>query len=119
MNKPTLILALLAALTITGCTGLGGGSSDSDSVSSANSLSDGGRGGSTVSDSEIASAVKEALSQDPELAKAGISVSVDHGVVSLSGSVPNVQAYLRAGSAARNVTGVRPPVNVSNLRYSL
>ena len=38
-------------------------------------------------------------------------------MVSLSGSTPNVQAYLRAGSVARNVSGVRPPVNVSNLQY--
>ncbi len=115
-SRQFLIPVLLAALTAAGCAGLGGGSDDSGTTSVA-SLREGGRGGPTVSDSEISSSIKDAFKQDPELAAANITVTVEKGVVSLSGSTPNVQAYLRAGSVARNVSGVRPPVNVSNLQY--
>ena len=120
MNKFQLTLAFLAALTTAGCAGLGlgGGSTDSDGAS-ATSRSDSARGGPQVSDSEITSTIKEAFKQDPELATANITVTVEKGVVTLSGNAPNVQAYLRAGSLARNVPGVRPPVNVSNLQYPL
>lgn len=120
MNKSSLTLAFLAALALTGCAGLGGGSSsDSDSggVTSTASLSDDGRSGPKVSDSDITATIKDAFKQDPELAAANITVTVEKGAVSLSGNVPNVQAYLRAGSLARNTPGVRPPVNVSNLQY--
>ncbi|MFO1423353.1 MAG: BON domain-containing protein [Candidatus Competibacteraceae bacterium] len=108
-----LIPALLAALATTGCVSLGGGSGGDDTTTSGASL----RGGPTVSDSEITASIKDAFKQDPELASANITVTVDKGVVSLSGNTPNVQAYLHAGSLARNVPGVRPPVNVSNLQY--
>ncbi|MDG4552103.1 MAG: BON domain-containing protein [Candidatus Contendobacter sp.] len=107
-----LIPVLLAALATTGCASLGGGSGGDNATSAAS-----GRGGPTVSDSEITAGVKDAFKQDPELATASITVTVEKGVVSLSGNTPNVQAYLRAGSLARNVPGVRPPVNVSNLQY--
>ncbi|MDG4598123.1 MAG: BON domain-containing protein [Candidatus Contendobacter sp.] len=108
-----LIPALLAALVATGCVSLGGGSGGDDNTTSAVS----GRGGPKVSDSEITAGIKDAFKQDPELAAANIAITVDKGVVSLSGNTPNVQAYNRAGSLARNVPGVRPPVNVSNLQY--
>lgn len=116
--RKLLIPTLLATLAATGCVSLGGGPA-SDSDTTGTSLSDRGRGGPTVSDSEITSSIQAAFKQDPELATANITVTVDKGMVSLSGNAPNVQAYLRAGSLARNVPGVRPPVNVSNLRYPL
>jgi osmotically-inducible protein OsmY len=115
--RKLLIPVLLAALATAGCAGLGGGSSDESETASAASLSGGGRGGPKVSDSEITSSIQAAFKQDSELAAANIAVTVEKGVVSLSGSAPNVQAYLRAGSIARNAPGVRPPVNVSNLQY--
>jgi osmotically-inducible protein OsmY len=115
--RKLLIPVLLAALATAGCAGLGGGSSDESETASAASLSGGGRGSPKVSDSEITSNIQAAFKQDPELAAANITVSVEKGVVSLSGNTPNVQAYLRAGSIARNVPGVRPPVNVANLQY--
>jgi osmotically-inducible protein OsmY len=120
MNKFQLTLAFLAALATAGCAslGLGSGSTDSDGTSTA-SRGDGARGGPQVSDSEIIAAVKAAFKQDAQLATTDITVTADKGVVTLSGNVPNVQTYLRAGSLARNVPGVRPPVNVSNLRYPL
>ena len=112
-----LIPVLLAALVATGCASLGGGSSDDGGTASAAGLRDSGRSGPKVSDSEISASIKEAFKQDPELAAANITVTVDSGRVTLSGNTPNVQAYNRAGSLARNAPGVRPPVNVSNLQY--
>jgi osmotically-inducible protein OsmY len=119
MNKFHLTLALLAALTTAGCAGmgLGGGSADSDSGTSAASLGDSGRGGPKVSDSEITSTIKDAFKQDPELAAANITVNSDKGIVTLSGNVPNAQTYNRAISLARSVPGVRPPVKASNLKF--
>lgn len=117
MNKLTLTLTLLAVLTTAGCAGLGGGSSDSDGVSSTASLSDGGRGGPKVGDSEIVSSIKAAFKQDDQLASASINVTANNGVVTLSGSVPSPQAYNRAISLARSAPGVRPPVNAANLKF--
>ena len=117
-SRQLLIPVLLAALAATaGCVSLGSGSSDDSGTASAASLRDGGRSGPKVSDSEISASIKEAFKQDPELAAANITVTVDSGRVTLSGNTPNVQAYLRAGSLARNAPGVRPPVNVSSLHY--
>lgn len=118
MNTRTLLIpVLLAALATAGCAGLGGGSSDSDSGSSAARSSDGGRSGSRVSDSEITSSIKDAFKQDPQLAAASISVAVDQGVVTLSGNVPSALVYNRAISVARSAPGVRPPVNAANLKF--
>jgi hyperosmotically inducible protein len=114
MNKLPLTLAFLAALTTAGCAGMGGGSSD-DNSSSATSLSDSGRPGPKISDSEMVSAIKDAFKQDEQLANAGINVTANQGVVTLSGSVPSAQAYNRAISLARSVTG-RPPV-AANLKF--
>ena len=116
-----LIPTILTALAATGCAGLnlGGGSSGDSDAASTSSLGGAGRGGPTVSDAEITSGIQAAFKQDPELAAANITITVNKGVVTLSGNTPNVQAYLRAGSLARNAPGVRPPVNVSNLRYPL
>lgn len=111
--RKLLIPAFLATLALSGCAGLMGSGGDSDAASSGSAR----RGGPTVSDSEITSTIQAAFKQDSELAAANITVTVEKSVVSLSGNVPNVQAYLRAGSIARNVPGVRPPVNVSNLQY--
>ena len=115
-SRQFLIPVLLAALTAAGCAGLGGGSDDSGTTSVA-SLREGGRGGPTVSDSEISSSIKDAFKQDPELAAANISVNSENGVVTLSGNVPNAQTYNRAISLARGMPGVRPPVRASNLKF--
>jgi hyperosmotically inducible protein len=115
MNKLPLTLALLAALTTAGCVGMGGGSSSDDRVAGTASLSDSGRPGPKISDSEIVSMIKDAFRQDEQLANAGINVTANQGVVTLSGSVPSAQAYNRAISLARSVTG-RPPV-AANLKF--
>ena len=111
---PAVLTAALA-VAVAGCANpFSSGASDSSPAASSASA----QRGPTVSDADIKASTLETFKQDPELAAAAISVSVDQGVVSLSGTVPNVQAYLRAGSLARNVPGVRPPVNVSNLQYA-
>jgi osmotically-inducible protein OsmY len=122
MNPRNLIIpVLLVALATTGCVSLGGGgsSSDSDSGTATASLSDDGRGASKVSDSDIASAIKDAFKQDPQLAAASITVTVEKGVVTLSGNAPNAQTYNRAISVARSAPGVRPPVIATNLKFPL
>lgn len=72
---------------------------------------------STPSDSALAQAVQNALAQDAMLGSAPIRVSVANGQVTLVGEVANARAYIRAQSVARQVDGVRPPVNVVNLTY--
>lgn len=110
-----LIPALGLTLAISGCAGLGGGSSSSSDSETASPSS--GRGGPTVSDSEIMTAIQQAFKQDPELATASITVKVEKGIVTLSGNAPNAQSYNRAISLARNAPGVRPPVIASSLRF--
>ena len=116
-TRPLVIPMLLAALTTAGCVSLGGGSSDSDSGSTAARSGDGGRAGPQVSDSDIISTIKDAFKQDPQLAAAGINVSANQGVVTLSGTVPSALVYNRAISVARSAPGVRPPVNAANLKF--
>jgi hyperosmotically inducible protein len=118
MNNHTLLIpVLLAALATAGCVSLGGGSSDSDSGSSAARSSDGSRSGPKVDDSEIAASIKTAFKQDPQLAAASINVAVEQGIVTLSGNVPGALVYNRAISVARSAPGVRPPVNAANLKF--
>ena len=108
MNKFPLILAFLAALTLTACAGLGGGSSgdDGSGVSSGTSLSDGARSGPQVSDSEITSSIKDAFKQDELLASASVTVTSNQGIVSMSGRL-TARAANRAMSLARAAPGVR------------
>lgn len=115
MNKLPLTLAFLAALTTTGCVSMGGGNSSDDSATNTASLSDSGRSGPKISDSDIVSAIQNAYKQDEQLASANINVTANQGVVTLSGSVPSAQAYNRAISLARSVTS-RPPV-ATNLKF--
>jgi hyperosmotically inducible protein len=96
-------LLLVFLVSITGCETTGSpGSSDIDS---------------RPADPAIESAVKTALQQDGLLASANIQVNADEGVVTLSGTVPNATAYLRALRIARDVDGVRPPVKAIDLTY--
>ncbi|MBK8752144.1 MAG: BON domain-containing protein [Candidatus Competibacteraceae bacterium] len=51
---------------------------------------------------------KDAFKQDPQLATASITVTVEKGVVTLSGNAPNAQTYNRAISVARSAPGSTP-----------
>lgn len=105
MHKLSLILAFLAALTLTACAGLGGGSSNDTSTSASTSLSDNARRGPKVSDSEITASIKDAFKQDDLLSNASITVTSDQGVVSMSGRL-TARAANRAMSLARAAPGV-------------
>jgi len=107
MNRLTFVFALLAALSMTGCATLGGGSSGDDSATSASASPSGsGRSASQVSDSEITSTIQSAFSRDDLLSKSNISVNSNQGVVSLSGRL-SARAANRAVSVARAAPGVR------------
>lgn len=118
MHHCYLSLALLAALTVTGCSSLGLGSSSAsdDGGSGITSLFD-GKSKTTVNDSEIVASIKSAFKQEADLAGSNINVSSENGIVTLSGNVPNAQTYNRAISLARSAAGVRPPVRASNLNF--
>ncbi|HPE71116.1 MAG TPA: BON domain-containing protein [Candidatus Competibacter sp.] len=105
MHKLSLIIAFLAALTLTACAGLGGGSSSDTSTSASTSLSDNARRGPKVSDSEITASIKDAFKQDDLLSNASITVTSDQGVVSMSGRL-TARAANRAMSLARAAPGV-------------
>ena len=97
-------LCVMGACTTTGSqTGLGTNSFASD--------------GERPDDNTIKSAVQAALRQDALLAAANIQVDADQGIVTLSGTVPNATAYLKALRIARDIEGVRPPVKAIELKY--
>ena len=108
MLKMNLTFVLLAVFVTTGCVGgLGGGSSSSDSgVTSVASLTDGGRAGPRVSDSEITRSIQNAFKEDDLLANANITVSSEQGIVSMSGRL-TARAANRAMSLARSAPGVQ------------
>jgi osmotically-inducible protein OsmY len=74
-------------------------------------------GESAADDRAIEAAVANAFDEDELLASAAIQIEAEQGVVTLSGTVRNAKAYLRALSIARDVQGVRPPVKAIDLTY--
>ena len=64
-----------------------------------------------LSDPNILGAVEDELIMDPAVVLNNIDVSVNEGVVSLTGSVDNILARERAGRVAETVKGVRSVVN--------
>lgn len=103
-----VLIVIVLGLLLNGCAVPGGNRADSGA---------GGIQEDAPSDSELASAVETALQQDEKLSAAEIGVTVDQGVVTLSGSVPNAPAFNRAISVARRVTGVKYVIAPS-LRYT-
>lgn len=59
-----------------------------------------------VSDPEIEAAIEDALLYDPRVSSFDVTVSVNNGVVNLSGSVDNLKAKLAAAQDAMNTYGV-------------
>jgi osmotically-inducible protein OsmY len=108
MLKINLIFVFLAVFATAGCVGgLGGGSASSDTgVTSVASLSDGGRVGPRVSDSEITRSIQSAFREDDLLANANITVNSEQGIVSMSGRL-TARAANRAMSLARSAPGVQ------------
>lgn len=65
----------------------------------------------TPGDDELQSTVEDVLRADPDLAAADIEVTVEHGTVHLSGSVPTFWERELARSVAVTLPGVRGLVN--------
>lgn len=69
-----------------------------------------------IPDSELARDVRRALSRTPNLHSTAIHVQARHGIVTLTGWVPQRAQVQRAGSVARSVRGVRQVNNRLNVR---
>jgi hyperosmotically inducible periplasmic protein len=60
--------------------------------------------------------VRRALRRVPQLDDSGIHIRASHGVVTLTGWVPESWQISRAGRVARSVLGVRSVINRLNVR---
>ena len=67
-------------------------------------------------DDEVTKAVRDRLAADEKLKAASIRVRADNGMVTLMGTVPNVQLKDRAADLARKVPGVRAVRNELQLK---
>ena len=67
-------------------------------------------------DSQLVRDVRRAFTRTTGLNSASIHVQARHGVVTLTGSVPQRSQIQRAGSAARSVRGVRSVSNRLTVR---
>ncbi|EEA04348.1 transport-associated protein [Burkholderia sp. H160] len=67
-------------------------------------------------DSELARDVRRALARTPNLHSTAIHVQARHGIVTLTGWVPQRAQVQRAGNVARSVRGVRHVNNRLNVR---
>jgi osmotically-inducible protein OsmY len=74
---------------------------------------------SSMSDSDISEAVKDALIEDPGVNAAMIDVETDNGVVTVSGTVNNILASDRATKVAETVKGVRAVMNTIDITAPL
>lgn len=65
---------------------------------------------------EIAAAVEEALEADPRVFSQKLKISVNNGVVTLSGSVGNLSAKAAAERTALHTVGVRRVINLLKIK---
>ncbi len=65
-----------------------------------------GKGPAQRTDDQIKSAIEDLLTEDPWLDASGIQVSVQHGIVSLTGTVASREAKRRAEALADRIWGV-------------
>ncbi|MBD3332909.1 BON domain-containing protein, partial [candidate division GN15 bacterium] len=68
------------------------------------------------SDEEVAGAIRDALFYDPRVASFDVEVSVNNGVVTLSGVVDNLKAKRAASQVASNTVGVWTVKNQMSVR---
>jgi osmotically-inducible protein OsmY len=73
-------------------------------------------GGPNLSNEEIVKAVKDAFFYDPRVRSFNPIVTVDDGVVTLSGRVRNLAAKRAAADTAMNTVGVRRVINLLRVR---
>ncbi len=67
-------------------------------------------------DSSVIRDVRRALRRVPDMDDSGIHIRASHGVVTLTGEVPESWQISRAGNAARSVLGVRTVTNRLTVR---
>ncbi len=70
-----------------------------------------GKGPAQRTDDQIKTAIEDILTEDPWLDATGIQVSVQQGIVQLSGMVPSRAAKRRAEELADTIRGVRDVQN--------
>ncbi len=70
-----------------------------------------GKGPAQRTDEQIKAVIEEVLTDDPWLDASGIQVSVQQGIVTLTGTVPSREAKRRAEALAERVGGVRDARN--------
>jgi osmotically-inducible protein OsmY len=70
-----------------------------------------GKGPARRTDLQITSALEDLLTEDPWLDASGMQVSVQQGIVTLSGTVPSRAAKRRAEELADTIRGVRDVQN--------
>lgn len=70
----------------------------------------------TRPDTSVVRDVRRALGRVPEMDDSEIHIRVSHGVVTLTGRVPETWQISRAGNAARSVLGVRSVRNRLEVR---
>ena len=67
-------------------------------------------------DTSVIRDVRRALRRVPDMDDSGIHIRASHGVVTLTGEVPESWQISRAGNAARSVLGVRGVTNRLTVR---
>ena len=70
-----------------------------------------GKGPAQRTDDQIKTAIEDLLTDDPWLDASGIQVSVQQGIVTLTGTVPSRAAKRRAEELADAIRGVRDVQN--------
>jgi len=102
MKQPKLLALLLSAAFVAGCAGMNDGASSAGSQETA---------GQVVDDAAITAKVKTALLADPEISGLKINVDTAEGAVRLKGEVKSVALFMKAGSIAEGVAGVKSVEN--------
>ncbi len=74
-----------------------------------------GKGPAQRTDEQIKSAIEDILTDDPLLDASGIQVSVQQGIVTLTGAVPSRSAKRRAEELTDAIRGVRDVQNTLSI----
>lgn len=103
------LLALLAAMLLSGCTALLIGGAAVTTIVIAN---DERSIGDFIDDSALFVKINNAMLTDANLSKAAyVNITINHGIVLLTGTAPSEYLKQRAGTIASSTEGVRQVVN--------
>ena len=115
MNSNRLFAAAVLVAAISFAMPLSGQAENTSVKGGAEEISEGAK--ADVKDSVITSKIKTALAVNPVTQSATINVETDHGIVNLTGNVPNVWVWEKAQDIVQNtqhVMGVRNNLRVEN-----